>query len=208
MTTPSVDVWWADLTAADLALLPDLPEAERRRVLAVPQDADRGRSLVAAALLQHAVATHRGRAQGPPTAGTSTGAPVEVDRTCADCGEQHGRPVVDGGPHLSVAHAGLLVVVATCADAPVGVDVERLGRDLPHGTDAQGWTLREARTKAGAGPRVGTGETVLTPPMPGYAAALVVAPVAGRPGAGVGVPDVHEHRWRPDRGAAPRGVRG
>ena len=198
MTDPLVvDVWWTDLTAADLTLLTLLPEPERRRVRAVPRDADRGRSLVAAALLQHAVARHRRQAGGATGTPPGDDAPVQVDRTCDGCGEQHGRPVVDGGPHVSVAHAHLVVAVATCAATPLGIDVERLDRDLPEGVDPRAWTLREARVKAGVDVGAAARETPLTPPLPGYAAALVLAPVAGRPGVDVVDLEVREHRWRP-----------
>lgn len=198
MTDPLVvDVWWADLTAADLRLLTLLPEPERLRVLAVPRDADRGRSLVAGALLQHAVARHRRRATGAAGPVPADLAPVQVDRTCAGCGEQHGRPVVDGGPHVSVAHAHLLVAVATCAGAPLGVDVERLDRDLPDGADPLGWTLREARVKAGVEVGAAAFEAPLTPPLPGYAAALVLAPVAAGSAADDIDLEVREHRWHP-----------
>lgn len=157
-TTPSrsvVDVWWADLTQADVSLLRSLPATERQRVAEPARPADRGRRLVAAALLQHAV-----------------GRPVEVDRTCAGCGRQHGRPVVAGGPHLSVAHAGVLVVVATCATAPLGVDVERVDRFGGAVEQALAWAREEAAVKAGAG---GGGRTDLAAPLPGYVAALHVA---------------------------------
>ena len=159
-----VRVWWADLTAADLTLGQGLPAAERARVEQPTSPADRGRRLVAAALLQHAVTSARGPA---PEGGWP------VDRTCEGCGAQHGRPVVAGGPHVSVAHAGTVIVVATCADVPVGVDVERVDRfpdDEDPASAARTWTAREAQVKAG-----GPGTTVqLEPPLPGYAATLVV----------------------------------
>lgn len=156
-----VDVWWADLRQADLSLADALPAAERARVTEPEQAADRGRRLVAAALLQRAVARE---GDGP----------VEVDRTCEECGRQHGRPVVEGGPHVSVAHAGVLVVVATCAGAPVGVDVERTARFGGDEARTAAWALQEAGVKAGVtagGP--GTAQLLL-PPLPGYAAALHV----------------------------------
>lgn len=160
-----VDVWWADLRQADLSLADALPAAERARVREPAHAADRGRRLVAAALLQRAV-------------GRAGAAPVEVDRTCEECGRQHGRPVVAGGPHVSVAHAGVLVVVATCAGAPVGVDVERTGRFGGDEARTAAWALHEAGVKAGveAGVTPGRAGTAqpLRPPLPGYAAALHV----------------------------------
>lgn len=162
---PVIDLWWADLTAADIALADRLPDSERARVTELAASADRGRRLVGAALLQHAVAAAR-NAQGA----------VEVDRTCDECGAQHGRPVVAGGPHLSVAHAGTLVVVATSDETPVGVDVERLDRftDAPDAqTAAQEWTGREARIKSGGDPRIPALE--VSAPVPGYVAAVHLA---------------------------------
>lgn len=195
------DVWWADLTAADLALADRLPEAERQRVFAAGSPADQGRRLVAAALLQHAVQDARAGLGSPAGAGSTGGAgsPVEVDRTCEECGAQHGRPVVAGGPHLSVSHAGTLVVVATCA-APVGVDVERLSRFVGHADPsaaARAWTAREAMVKA-AGPGTGgltapspegTTASELTPPLEGYVATLCVRWTSGV--------RVREHAWHP-----------
>jgi 4'-phosphopantetheinyl transferase len=49
---------------------------------------------------------------------------VPLNRECPDCGKPHGRPVVAGGPRLSVSHSGDRVAVAFSAAGPVGVDVE------------------------------------------------------------------------------------
>ena len=58
-------------------------------------------------------------------------ADVRFDRTCAHCGEPHGKPVIaGGGPGHSVAHSGDLIAVAV-AGAPVGVDVEQ-AEGRPH----------------------------------------------------------------------------
>lgn len=163
--TVAVDVWWADLTLADVSLSRFLPSRELARAAEPLQPADRGRRLVAAALLQHAVAAHHGhRSAGP----------VEVDRTCEACGAQHGRPVVAGGPHLSVAHAGLLVVVATCGASPVGVDVERTARFGGSHEQTSAWAVREAALKAGVSEDRAAQRSCreLQAPIPGYAAAL------------------------------------
>ena len=67
-------------------------------------------------------------------------ADVRFDRTCGQCGEPHGKPVIERGHEAvavehSVAHSGDLVAVAV-ARTPVGVDVEQLdGRPHPLGGD-------------------------------------------------------------------------
>lgn len=82
---------------------------------------DRDRSLLASRLLREAVHSWR-RHLGAPDGD------VEVVRSCPDCDRPHGRPVVVGGPHVSVTHSGRYVVVALCATSEVGVDVEPLER--------------------------------------------------------------------------------
>ena len=62
---------------------------------------------------------------------------IRVGRRCPRCGgADHGRPVILKGagkrpPHVSVARASGIVVVAVSIDHPVGVDVERLDRAWP-----------------------------------------------------------------------------
>jgi hypothetical protein len=120
-----------------------------------------------------------------------TGAPVAITAVCAQCGEEHGRPVA-AGLWLSVAHAGDLVVVAAAA-TPVGVDVEPVDADIPgeYGGTVHSWTRLEAVLKAdGRGIVVDPLDVVFqgdaTPPetaAPGTAtpgaAAAVSATVAG-----------------------------
>lgn len=157
MTT--VHVWWADLRAADVSAASRLPAAERARLEELDDDAARGRRLVGELVLQRAL--RHARALPDDVL-------VEIDRTCAECGAQHGRPVAaDGaGPWLSVTHAGVLVAVATCEAAAVGIDVDRASAD---------WVAAEARVKAAvADPDLGT-TVPLVAPLPGYAAALAVA---------------------------------
>ena len=113
------DVWWGE--AAAYAPWHDalLDPAERERRDRYAFQADRARFAVAAALLRLV------------TGGMTGVAPeqVHVDRRCPKCGRPHGRPSVGpGGPHVSVSHSGDYVVVATCRDAPVGVDVEQASR--------------------------------------------------------------------------------
>ncbi len=101
--------------------------------------------------------------------------------------------MVDAGPHLSVSHSGLVVAVAVCEEARVGVDVQRVA-DLTEPQGAAAWVEAEAQLKAGAdaptGADAGAGVTVvrLTPPVPGYAAALAVD-AGGRP------VTTHERTW-------------
>ena len=125
---------------------------------------------------------------------------IELDRTCARCGGQHGAPRVVGHPHLhvSLSRTPELVAVAISVDAPVGVDVERvagtgfagfdavathpseLAVDLDDHARAVSWVRKEAALKA-----LGVGFVVdpaaLTTPQPGRAA--VVLP--GRPAVSV-----------------------
>ncbi len=137
-----VELWWADLSTADISSATTLPLRERERLTEVSDQAERGRRLVGELLLQRAV-RHARRLLESET--------IEIDRTCAECGAQHGRPVVaDGhGPHVSVAHSGLVIAVATCRVASVGVDVERLPVENVNSQAVIDWVEREARIKAG-----------------------------------------------------------
>jgi 4'-phosphopantetheinyl transferase len=92
-----------------------LDDAEQRRAAAYRQAGDRDRFALGAALLRIAAGHILG-------AGAAS---IPVDRTCADCGQQHGRPMLPGtGLHVSVAHSADLVAVALTRAGPVGVDVE------------------------------------------------------------------------------------
>jgi 4'-phosphopantetheinyl transferase len=118
-----VEVWWLDPAS--------LPPA-RARAVAGPEElaragryaspADAHRSLASAWLLRTAL----GHRLGADPAG------LVVDRTCASCGEPHGRPrLVDpgGGPagaEVSVSHSGDRIGVAVSRCGPVGLDVERV----------------------------------------------------------------------------------
>lgn len=172
----AVRVWWSRLTAADHGLLDLLDDTERIRVARLDRPADRGRSLLAAALLRMAVADHLG---ARPTE-------VVVDRSCADCGRPHGAPRILGPgltrPWVSVSHSGVLVVVAVSPEGPVGVDVQREA-DLEHPAAAREWVCREAVFKVAgraaqqddpgpADPPAICHE--LWPPLPGYAAAIAL----------------------------------
>ena len=198
-----VEVWWSSLVAADRDLLAMLDPIERARVESLERPADRGRSMLGAALLRVAVAAHLGA--GP--------AEVVVDRTCTGCGQPHGAPRIVGPgvpvPWVSVSHSGVLVVVALSPHGPVGVDVQRES-DLPDPRAAQAWVRREAALKARTGAaarlrpatRVTAAEaegvtTALLPPMTGYAAALTAL---GEPG-----PQHVCRHWPADTPARPSG---
>lgn len=174
----TVEVWWSTLTAAGHRLLDLLDATERTRVESLARPADRGRSLLGAALLRVAVASHLG----------IDPADVVVDRTCAECGGPHGAPRIlrpgASGPWASVSHSGLLVVVALNPQGPVGVDVQRIA-DLTDPAMGPDWVRREALFKAGAAtpepaspdmgpaePPAGGTARELKAPLDGYVAAL------------------------------------
>jgi 4'-phosphopantetheinyl transferase len=110
-------VWWAAPVApADAPGLVALLDAyERGRLDRFRRPADRARYLGAHALTRLALAG---------TVGTPA-ATLVFDRAC-HCGEQHGKPVLPGGPGFSLTHAGDLVGVAVHPDGAVGLDVEQV----------------------------------------------------------------------------------
>ena len=122
------DVWWARRQDASDRHAGLLDAAERRRWAAYRRDEDRARFLIGCALAKTALARYTGRRP----------ADVRFDRTCSQCGEPHGKPVLlGGGVEHSVAHSGDLIAVAV-ARTPVGVDVEQLdGRPHPLGGDGE-----------------------------------------------------------------------
>jgi 4'-phosphopantetheinyl transferase len=125
-------LWWArrgDAAARYAGLLDD---TERRRWDAYRRPEDRDRFLVGCALAKTVLAAYSG--QRP--------ADVRFDRTCLQCAQPHGKPVLRGGGfEHSVSHSGDLIAVAVATD-PVGVDVEQLeGRARPLGGDGNPETL-------------------------------------------------------------------
>ncbi|MGW1345721.1 hypothetical protein ACWCOV_32045 [Kribbella sp. NPDC002412] len=153
-------VFTVGLTAADVGLLDVLDDRERLRVARCAGEADRGRTLLGAALLRAA----GGALLGIPAA------ELKVDRACAECGGWHGRPTIVGADlDVSVSHSGTVVVVATLVGGGrVGVDVERrAGRSTK---EALAWTIAEACFKAGGA----SGLTVheLPNPAPGHVLTL------------------------------------
>ncbi len=122
----TADIWWARRQDASDRHAGLLDATERRRWAAYRRDQDRTRFLAGCALAKAALARYAGLRP----------ADVRFDRTCGQCGEPHGKPVLEGGlVDHSVAHSGDLIAVAV-ARAPVGVDVEQLdGRRHPLGGD-------------------------------------------------------------------------
>ena len=122
----TADVWRARRQDASGRLAGLLDDTERQRWAAYRRGADQERFLVGCALAKTVLAGYAG--QRP--------AGLSFDRTCPQCGQPHGKPVVKGGEfEHSVTHSGDLVAVAV-ARTPVGVDVEQAdGRARPPGGD-------------------------------------------------------------------------
>jgi 4'-phosphopantetheinyl transferase len=177
-------VWWVgldDVRPEHDALLGSV-DLERRSRLTLPADRQR---LTAAWVVARVVL------------GSATGTPpdrLRVDRSCARCGRQHGKPWLPAAPalHISVAHSGSCVVVAVARGTPIGVDVEAVvelepaeldllvgatlageergalagsaGEDRAHGFTTY-WTRKEAVLKAtGEGLASPLEELVVSPP--------------------------------------------
>jgi 4'-phosphopantetheinyl transferase len=107
-------VWWATPVApvAAARLVRLLDAAERDRLAHFRRATDRARYLTAHALTRLVLAD---------TVGSSP-ARLQFDCTCR-CGQQHGKPVLAGGPGFSLTYAGDIVGVAVYS-GPVGLDVE------------------------------------------------------------------------------------
>jgi 4'-phosphopantetheinyl transferase len=120
-------LWWARRQDASPDLAGLLDDIERQRWAAYRRAEDRDRFLVGCTLAKTVLAAYAG--QRP--------ADVRFDRTCRQCAQPHGKPVLAGGGFdHSVSHSGDLVAVAVAAH-PVGVDVEQLdGRVRPLGGGA------------------------------------------------------------------------
>lgn len=153
----AVEIWWSSLAAADRGLLSLLDSVERARVESLQRPADRGRSLLGAALLRVAVGAHLGVGPGA----------VVVDRTCTECGQPHGAPRIlrpgRPAPWVSVSHSGVLVLVALSSRGPVGVDVQRHAEPRDP-RSAREWVHREATLKALTAARAGRHPAADLPP--------------------------------------------
>lgn len=104
-----------------------------------------------------------------------TGADLEsitITAGCPDCGQPHGRPMIEGTElFVSLSHADEISVAALIQGAAIGVDVEprdaspeRLAaiREIAGGDDLRHWTRVEAVLKAdGRGLRVDPREVVI-----------------------------------------------
>lgn len=96
-------------------------------------------------------------------------AEVPLSAACPDCGEEHGRPIIEGTRlHVSLSHCDGVTVAAASWGAAVGVDIERNDHS-PQRLDAietltgqrslRHWTRVEAVLKAdGRGLRVDPGK--------------------------------------------------
>jgi 4'-phosphopantetheinyl transferase len=151
-------VVWARPALPDDALL---DAGVRARIAALRRPEDRARHATGAVVADALARVHGGG-----------GARVVRRRGAA--------PVVEGAKlYVSVAHGGAWVVVAVTAVAPVGVDVEPLGRAVPDAVLAPAereaaagardglvlWTRKEAVVKAtGDGLRAEPHEVVVSPP--------------------------------------------
>lgn len=183
----SVTLWWASPRDALPWHRTFLTPAEQKRADAFRRDPDRDRFTTANALLHLAAWKHLG---ARPT----------VDRTCTRCGEPHGKPSLEGGPHVSISHSGDLIAVALTELGPVGVDVEETTRHTdiksmlryvfspgelevlpePEALFYQAWTRKESILKAtGEGLRVPMSTFTVLPDAPGHNVRDLAAP---RPG--------------------------
>lgn len=114
-------VWW---TCADEQPISDLiwplSESERSRAAGYRREEDRRRFVAAGWLLRTVAAAQL----------AASPADIIIERRCADCGKNHGKPriVTDSHRelHASISHSGTRVGVALCTAGMVGVDVEDL----------------------------------------------------------------------------------
>lgn len=121
MEPGEAEVWWAASSSARSWHQSLLMPAELDRLASLHRREDRDRLAVGNALLRLTVAA-------------AVGIPVDrviVDRSCPDCGQAHGRPMIVGYDlHVSVSHSGERIAVALTSAGPVGVDVEQVDPQL------------------------------------------------------------------------------
>jgi 4'-phosphopantetheinyl transferase len=189
-----VQIHWAPVRTATGSDLASLSASELGRMSRFRQQADRDRFASGVVLSRRTLAAETG--VDPRD--------LVINRTCQQCGAEHGKPMVPGlGVHMSVAHAGDVVGVAVSRVGPVGLDVEpsdgRAGMDLarqilgPLETAASPtemlryWIRKEAVVKA-TGDGIGIGLTAVTVSHPSAAPTLLAYP--GRPGLQVQLTDL------------------
>jgi 4'-phosphopantetheinyl transferase len=113
------ELYWASVSALSATHDRLLSPIEHQRRRSLRQSEDRARFALATILLRLAAGAWLGQ---PPER-------VAIDRTCDRCLQPHGRPRLPGtGLHASISHAGEYAAVALSDVAPVGVDIERIGR--------------------------------------------------------------------------------
>src|SRR5437773_682851 len=102
MTLDGIAVWTASLDQVRPEWMRYLDLAERGRISALRQTADRDRFLLASCVVRAVTGAYE----------SIDPAQVVLDRTCADCGRPHGRIRLPGSRlHISVSHSGLWVFV-------------------------------------------------------------------------------------------------
>ncbi|WP_041289411.1 4'-phosphopantetheinyl transferase family protein [Kribbella flavida] len=123
MSAPSVDVWWARLSevesSLDSATARLLTPREQTRAAGYRTQDDRLRFQLGVAVTRLALAAQLDCAP----------IDVDLDRTCPDCDQPHGKVRVTGprtGWEVSVSHSGEFVGVAVGTVAPLGLDVEQI----------------------------------------------------------------------------------
>lgn len=113
-------VWWSEPLSGN-EFRPLLDPVEQDRFTAYRRSADQRRFLTGRAMAKTIVAERLGLS---PSA-------IRFDSTCDDCGKPHGRPRLPGSTlQLSISHSGDRVGLAVTDGVPVGLDVERAGRDV------------------------------------------------------------------------------
>lgn len=125
---PRLWTLWGRTPEAGAQTLSDLTPDEARRAAAITDQVRRAEFLsgsqLAREVVQSALDVDRGS--------------ISIDRTCADCGGPHGRPVIRQaareGAHvsgdLSISHSAGWTVVAFVRDGRVGIDIEDRSRSL------------------------------------------------------------------------------
>jgi 4'-phosphopantetheinyl transferase len=119
--TTRVRIWWAEPRLVE-GWLPLLDPGERARFDNYRRPADRARFLTGTMILRHLYAADLGVSP----------AAVRLARHCPDCDRPHGKVSGPGRLEISVSHSGDRVIVASCADYPVGVDVEQADPAVDH----------------------------------------------------------------------------